>query len=339
MNNKTVLSNGYDYALARQKWHEICENHPEMPIYKKDWFWDATTDSSDDWKVIVYENKNVSAALPFLYRRVHGIWRIETPWQVARSGLWLDIPKDVSIEKKIHTLNEVVEYIIERLPKYDYFNINFDTDFDNWSSFYWKGFTSSVNYTYTISQHTSDEVKTTFSKRRRQRINSGEKKFRIQNNKLSTDDIWDFYQTAYSKWNREISFTKKQFSKLMDALSVHNAMEIRSAYEGNRIVAVEVALRDESTLYHQFCVNLPEYPDAQSLLAYNAICKAMDDGMRFDFEGSMIKGPAQFYISFLPDTEVCYCIHDESRKYAILNGIRRILILIKESIVARLRGV
>ena len=122
------------------------------------------------------------------------MWRIEAPWQVARSGLWVDMSEDVSIEKKIHTLNEVVGYIIDKLPRYDYFNINFDTDFDNWSPFYWKGFSSTINYTYTIRGHSSDEIKSTFSRRRRQRVNAGEKKFDILKNKLSTQEIWDFYQ-------------------------------------------------------------------------------------------------------------------------------------------------
>ncbi|RKM57884.1 GNAT family N-acetyltransferase [Butyrivibrio sp. CB08] len=328
----------YDFQLAKVKWHEICESHPEMPIYKKDWFWDATSDSPEDWKVIVYEGKNITAAFPFMYRRIHGMWRIEAPWQVARSGLWLDMSEDVSLEKKIHKLNEIVEFVLDRLPNYDYFNIYFDTDFDNWSPFCWKGFQSSVSYTYTISGYSSEEVKSVVSKRRKQRINAGEKKYVIRENELSFQGIWDFYELAYLRWNREISFTKEQFFKLMETLEDHNAMEIRSAHAGDQIVAVEVVLKDETTLYHQFCVNLPECPDAQSLLTHNAICKALDDGKKFDFEGSMIKGPALFYISFSPKEEICYCIHDESGKYTFLNCIRRMLALIKDSIVAQFRG-
>lgn len=328
----------YDFTAAKKRWHQLCKEHEGIILYMKDWFWDATAPTPEDWRVIIYEKNGISAAFPFLYYKIHGMWRIESPWQVARSGVWVDMPKDVSIEKKIHVMNEIVNFILDRLPRYDFFNINFNTDFDNWSPFYWKGFSASVNYTYTISGRAIDDVKSSFSRRRKQRINSGKKKYDIKIDELDPDGVWNFYEKSYESRKKEISFSKDQLEKLLINLKAHNAVQIRSAHLDNEIVAVEVALLDQHNMYHQFCTHLDATPDAQSLITYDAILFAMETGRKFDFEGSMIKGPAEFYISYLPSTEVCYCIHDESRKYKILDSIRKVIILIKESIMAQLRG-
>ncbi len=328
----------YDFESAKKEWHQICEEHEDMPIYQKDWFWDAAADSPDDWRVIIYKSRDIIAAFPFLYHKIHGMWRIEAPWQVARSGLWLSMQDGYSLEKKIHVLKDIVSHIVENLPGYDYFNINFNTDFDNWSPFYWSGFTSSVNYTYTISHRRIEDIKGSFSRRRRQRVNQGQKKYEIRNGFLDAGDVWDFYEKSYEGRQREIAFSRERFLKLMDGLERHGAMQIKSAHQGENVAAVEVVLVDSGHVYHQFCTHLAECPDAQTLVVYDTIVYAMETGRKFDFEGSMIKGPAEFYISFLPDTEICYCIHDESRKYRILTGIREVIRLIAKSIAEKLSG-
>jgi hypothetical protein len=52
------------------------------------------------------------------------------------------------------------------------------------------------------------------------------------------------------------------------------------------------------------------------------IVDAMNKGKKFDFEGSVIKGVAEYNLSYSPEVEVCYTVHKESTKYRKLNAIR-----------------
>ena len=315
----------YDYEKAKLRWHEICESDLYMPIYHKDWFWNAVCASEKDWKVIVYESKDVLAAFPFQYRKIHEMWRIENPWQVARGGIWIHLLRDVSFEKKMHLYNEITSFMVDNLPIYDYFQVIFLPAYENWSSLSWNGFKSSVNYNYVIKERKPDEVKQNCTKGRRQRITSAEKSYRIGLNEITIDDYWDFFLRSLGDRGRTVSFEKNQFERLINALRLHDAVQIRSAHAEDKLVAVAAHLVDNVSLYHQFCANSHGYNDAPSLLTYDAICYAMSTGRKFDFEGSMIKGVAEYTFSFSPDTEICLAIHDESNKYRRLNGLRNLL--------------
>ena len=315
----------YDYENAKLRWHEICESDLYMPIYHKDWFWNAVCDSENDWKVIVYESKEALAAFPFQYRRIHGMMRIENPWSVARGGIWMHFLKEVTFEKKMHLYDEITSYVIDNLPDYDYFNVVFLPEYENWSSFSWNGFKVSVNYNYVIENRKADEIKPNCSKKRRQRINTSSKNYRIGIDEITLDDYWDFFKESFGDRGRDISFEKKRFERLIHTLQKRDAVQIRSAYADNKLVAVAIYFIDSKSLYHQYCANSYGNNDAQSLLTYDAICYAMNTGRKFDFEGSMIKGVAEYNFSFSPDTEICLSIRDESKKYMLLHGLRNMV--------------
>lgn len=323
----------YNYTEAKERWHEICTSNVYMPIYHKNWYWDAVCGMPDDWKVIVYDGKDAIAGFPFQYDTIHGMGIIRNAWQVARGGIWISLKKDISFEKKMHLYDEITQYMIERIPKYDYFNVNFLPAYENGSSFSWNGFDASICYNYVIEDRLSEEIKQNCSKKRRQRINTAQKKYTVRLDGISIDDYWDFFSETFRDRGKVLSFEKERFEKLIKVLKEHNAVQIRSAYDGDGdIVAVAICLMDDKSLYHQFCANKYGNEDAQSLLTYDAICFAMDTGRRFDFEGSMIKGVAEYNFSFSPDTEQCLVIHKESTRYSILNLGSRAVNKIKNSV-------
>lgn len=41
-----------------------------------------------------------------------------------------------------------MNYFIDNLPKFDYFNMNFHYSITNWLPFYWRGFKQTTRYTY-----------------------------------------------------------------------------------------------------------------------------------------------------------------------------------------------
>lgn len=66
----------YDYKKAKMDWHELnVSNEADIPLYMKDWYWDAVCDSTDEWKVIcIYsEEGEIEAAFPFFIYKTERI--------------------------------------------------------------------------------------------------------------------------------------------------------------------------------------------------------------------------------------------------------------------------
>lgn len=316
----------YNFIEAKKRWHEICESKEYyMPIYHKDWYWNAVCDNPNEWCVIVYEDKDVIAAFPFGYKKVHGMWRIENVWQVARAGIWTFYKKEVSVEKKSKLNCKIVEYVLARLPIYDYFNVVFLPQYTDCQALYWNGFTVEVTYNHYIIDRSIDDVKAKCSKKRRQRINTSSSVYEMKIDDITIDEYWNFFESVYKCKQAEISFPKCKFDKFLKELLKQKCIQMRSASLEGKLVAVAIYLEDERCIYHQFCANTQGNNDAQTLLTYNTIVDAMAKGKKFDFEGSMIKGVAEYNLSYSPEVEVCYVIHKESKKYFLMKTLKRLL--------------
>lgn len=165
------------------------------------------------------------------------------------------------------------------------------------------------------------------SKRRQRSIKAAiEKKIQIKLNGITPEEYWEFFVESYEKRNRKISFRKDKFLKLMNAAVEHGACEIRAAYCDEQLVAVNVIFMDEGRAYNQFLTYLPGNGDnAQSFITLDAIESSMKLKRKFDFEGSMMNGVCEYYISWNPELEINYLITKYSRKYIALDFIREIL--------------
>lgn len=317
----------YNFDEAKKRWHEICEDSRyKMPIYHKDWYWNAVCDSEDEWRVIVYETKDLVAAFPFCYRKIHGMLRIENAWQVARGGIWIHFNTDnLHPEKRNHLYQEVTDYMIDNLPAFDYFNVIFLPEYRDCQPMYWHGFEVGARCNHFIRNRTADEAKRMATKNRRKRINGFSKDYEIKINEISVDDYWEFFEKSYTQRDRKISYEKDKFKNLITALQTRNQVQIRGAYKDNQLFAGIILPEDDESLYMQFGTQIPGHGDSQSGLTYSAILYCMEHNKKFDFEGSMIKGVAEYNLSFGPETELCYIFHKESKKYRTLNAIRQLL--------------
>lgn len=141
----------YDFDLAKSAWRELNKTEQTIPLYMRDWYWDAVCETPDAWKVIcVWKNNLIEAAFPFLYSRRKGMWFIELPWQVSTAGIWLRNQNISQKGKALTYLTDIVNEIISYLPKFDCFMINFNYMLWTWHPFYWKGFQATPLYTSVI---------------------------------------------------------------------------------------------------------------------------------------------------------------------------------------------
>ena len=327
----------YNFSEAKEEWRELCEKESSMWIYQKAWYWDAVCENSDDWQVIlIKENEQIEAAFPFIYQKRKGLWIIETPWQVAASGIWMRTRQFKNVEANLNYMTKMINGIVDRLPYYDRFQVIFNKQLWSWQPFYWRGFEARPYYTMVIGNMPVEDVKSHLSKSRKVRINKAERLYRIETDKIAIDEYWDFFERSYKNRGKVIEFGKEKFVKLISALKDHGAVQIRAVYREAELVAENIIFMDDDRFYHHFVTQMKDSDkDASSYAVYDAICEAMKQGKEFDFEGSMIPGVCEFNSSFHPEWEVQYCIMDYSKKYLFLNGVRKGILMMKDSVKQR----
>lgn len=314
----------YDFEKAKRDWRELNREEDSIPLYMKDWYWDAVCNSPDDWSVIcVKKNNQVEAAFPFLYTKRKGLRFIELPWQVAAAGIWIR-NRDISNKgKALVYLTDIVNEIIRHLPKYDSFKVNFNHLLWTWHPFYWMGFEAMPRYTSVIRKTDSGGVSAISKRRKRSYRNAVEKYNKVEVNGITPDEYWDFFLKSYDRRAKTISYERNNFLNLVNAAMEHNACELRDARKDGNLVAVNVVLYDEQRAYYQFLTHLPGIgDDAQTYITLDAIEKTLENGKTFDFEGSMIHGVCEYYMSWNPELEVNYLITKYSRKYRLLRFLK-----------------
>ncbi len=313
----------YDFETAKIEYRELCKTERSINVYMQAWFFDAVCDAPDDWRVIlVKEGKEIIAAFPFEYVKKHGFWHIGNPWSVAFAGIWQKERNYKSKEQELSYNKKIVDTIVSVLPYFDVFKVVFTPKYKNWQPFYWQKFEATPFYTMSISKYEED-VKSAFSKKRREKINKAIRMYTVQTNTLSLEHYWDFFEHSYEERGRKISFTKNKFMVLMNAIMDNHAGQIRVVKKEENIVAVNVILEDEMRCYNQFGTQLQsEETSATSFAIYDAVSYAKKSNKIFDFEGSMIKGVCEFNSSFNPEWETTYIISKKSFRYWICKDLQ-----------------
>lgn len=309
------------FEQDKLEWRQFCETEPSVTIYQQPWYWDAVCDHPDDWRVIlIKKNGAIEAAFPFVYRRHHFIWYIETPWQMPASGIWMRKRREDfrSIEADFVYLKEIVDAVVERLPYFDSFQVGFNSRLWSWQPFYWHGFEATLHYTMIVSPKPIEQIKMQCSKSRRRRLNKAEREYQLSVDETSAEEFWAFFQKTYMERGMNISFSKEKFIYFFNMAKAHHALQIRSITDKDRVLAENIVLSDHGRFYHQFVAQFKDKDkDASALAVYDAICMAMREGKIFDFEGSMIPGVAQFNLSFNPEYENLYSISKETARFKV----------------------
>lgn len=268
----------------------------------------------------------IEAALPFEYRHRKGMYFIEQPWQVAASGIWIRTSYPDNVLKGIQYLDWIVGCVMELLPMYDRFSLIFDSrNLWTWHPFYWRGFSCTPTYTMVIPSLERGNEKNYFSKRKRQELNKTERLVSVSFADTSLEDYWRLFIVSYEERGRIPEYTKERFFKLVNAAIEHDAAWICGVYDGDKLIAGNICLTDENCAYNQFgCFDPKTKIKAESYAIFSSISRAAHEGKRFDFEGSMIHGVAEFNCGFNPILETQYRIEKYSNKYIAADSLRRI---------------
>lgn len=321
----------YDFAIAKKEYREFCDKEKhDIQIFALPWYLDAVCRSQDEWRVIIYkENGRIVAAFPFAYYKTSkGAWIIENPWQAARLGIWIDYRNHITQYSRENFENDVTEFVIDKLPRFDRFDILFDARYKNWRAFYNRGFSQQTRYSYVVRSDGFDgnEFLQSMGKSRRRGIKNAGNNLSIEKG-ISFNTYWDFFESSYRQRERKLTYTREQFKSFFDAVITHEASEVFVARDtiGN-ICAVDILVFDGRRAYSMFGTFDPTKQKASdSLITFEGIVCATKSGKDFDFEGSMIPSVARYNMEFNAELEPYF----EITKYS---PRKRLYMNLKESI-------
>lgn len=274
----------------KDKYRLLCKNEPSIPIFSKDWWLDSV--AGDAWDVVLVEKGDgIHASLPYIKSIRFGLTILGMPKLTQNLGPWIK-PHESSSSKLLAREKELMQYLIDGLPKYHYFNQNWHYSIKNWLPFYWNGFAQTTRYTYVINDLTDlEKVFSEFDHAKRKNIKKAEKVVDVVFD-ISPEVFYENHKMTLAKQGSEIVYPYELFKKIHDSAYENNSGRTIAAYDkdGNLHCALFV-IWDEMSAYDLISTIDPKYRNigAASLLIKEIIAYVSTFVNKFDFEGSMIE--------------------------------------------------
>ncbi len=284
----------------KEKYREFCKKEKDIPIFSKDWWLDSVC-GVDAWDVVLVEKGGqIMASLPYLKRKRAIFDVISMPTLTQTMGVYIKYPPKQKYYKRLSWEKDMMSQLINGLPKFDYFSQNFDRKIINWIPFYWAGFKQTTRYTYIIENTTIEDLEKNLETdiRRRRR-----KAYEIGVKVVESDDVEKFYEIntmTFTRQGMHIPYSLNFVKKLYEACRENNAVKMYFAKYQDEIIAVNFLIYDENTVYYLMGGIHPDFKDlgGMDIVQFESIKFALENGKRFDFEGSMIESIEKYFRSF-----------------------------------------
>lgn len=284
----------------KQKYREFCKQEKNIPIFSKNWWLDSVC-GEDKWDVaLVEKGGKIVASLPY-YRTKKAIWDVITmPKLTQTMGVYIKYPPNQKYYKRLSWEKEIINDLLDQLPKYDYFSQNFHHSFTNWLPFYWRGFKQTIRYTYRIENISIEKLEKNFETdvRRRRR-----KAYKMGVEIISSEDIKKFYEINTLTFNRkgmDIPYDFDFVKNLYKACKLNSSVKMYFAIYKENIIAVNFLVYDDNTVYYLMGGIHPDFKDmgGMDIIQFESIKFALENKKAFDFEGSMIESIEKYFRSF-----------------------------------------
>lgn len=242
-------------------------------------------------------------------------------------GPWIK-PSQAKYAKALQQEKDLMYALIEQLPPFDYFYQRFHHSITNWLPFFWKGFTQTTKYTYSIDDlKDPDKVWSGFQAKIRTDIRKAEKVVKVRSD-FPLDRLIDVVELTFKRQSMTLPFDRETVRRLdaeCQSREIRKMFFAEDAHE--RIHAVLYLVWDEDTAYYLMAGADPELRSsgASSLLVWEALKYATTVTLRFDFEGGMIEPVERFFRGFGARQVSYFQIENRSRLVTCLSSARKIL--------------
>jgi lipid II:glycine glycyltransferase (peptidoglycan interpeptide bridge formation enzyme) len=286
----------------KEKYRELCKKNNDFPLFSQAWWLDGVC-GVDNWDVILVEKSGrVSASMPYYIEKKYGQTIVKHPKLTQTLGIYYNYPENQKYYKKLSFEKEMIEAIINKLPKFSKFSQSFDCKYINFLPFYWAGFNVSVKYTYVIENKSIEDLEKNFEKSGRRRGRKKAKKNGLE--VYESDDVEMFYKLNKKTFERQKTKIPYSFSfvkKLYDNCKKNDACKILFAKDkSEEVIAASFLVYDSKVVYYLMGGIDPDKKNlgGMDIIQFESIKFAIENGKKFDFEGSMIESIENYFRSF-----------------------------------------
>lgn len=284
----------------KQLFQQLCEKEALPLFLQYNWF--ESMYSEEEWDVgVEMRGENIVGILPYVITKKKSFKIITPQFLSPYQGIWLKYPEGQKYASKIGFEKEVINGLIDQLPKIDAFKQNFLPGFTNWMPFNWKGYEQSTRYTYIINNISdTDKVFADFKDNIRREIKKAQKTLTT----AVVQDIDLMFQMklkVYEANNDSYPIPLNKLKTVYDYCRDNNCGELLVAKddEGN-IHSILLYVWDNDSAYYLHGVTDVKYKTSgsMSLLLWEAIKKSSSKTKAFNFEGSMVESIERYFRGF-----------------------------------------
>jgi len=268
-------------------------------VFEQPWWLDAVAPGC--WSAaVVHRSDEVVARLPYMRRRRYGLTTIVQPHLTQTLGPWL-APTTGRYARRLEAEKRRLGQLIEALPPFDFFRMNFAPALTNWLPFYWAGFEATVRYTYRIEDLSDlDRVHSGFQEAVRRGIRKAEGSLEVDH-EYPLDHLLRLHAETFARQGLRPPYSDAFVRRLDAACAARGARRILGAVDARgRTHAALYVVWDANTLYPLINARDPKLQafGANTLLYWEAIRLASEVSRVFDFEGSMLESIEHFVRAF-----------------------------------------
>jgi len=224
------------------------------------------------------------------------------PPLTQKLGPYIKYPQGQKYYKKLSWEKEIMNELIDQLPKFDYFYQQWDYTITNWLPFYWRGFKQTIRYTYKIDKEIDINIlEKDFETdvRRRRRRKASELGIKIINN----ENIEVFYELnimTFERKNKSVPYNFDLVKKIYEITKKNNSSKLSFAFYNEKAISAAFLVSDSNSVYYLMGGIDSLYKDlgGMDLILYNSIKWTLNQGKNFDFEGSIVENIEKYFRSF-----------------------------------------
>lgn len=266
------------------------------------WYLDAVA-GPDSWDVAIVEDKTgIDGVLPYVVRRnVFGL-TLTMAMLTYTLGPWVRVSDGLKHYRKLSFEKTVMNRLIDSLPQHAIYRQNWDPDITNWQPFYWRGFQQTTRYTYVLPPvESSDQAWKRIEQKTRNQIRRAEDTHRVScAQSTDTAVLWTLIRETFLRQGMSVPYSKELFHRLQDAAFDHGqGLNIVGVVDGMP-VAGAFFVWDGRKMYYLASGSDRSNREthALSLVLWEGIKLAIDKGLVFDFEGTMLENVEPHFRSF-----------------------------------------
>lgn len=302
-------------------------------LFEKPWWLDAVAPKK--WKEIKVEKSGeVVARMPYVFEKRKGFILIKMPPLTQTLGPWLR-PSKAKYAKQISEQKDLQMDLIDKIPKFDSFSLDFHYSLTNWLPFYWRGFEQTTRYTYIIEDLTDiGRVWEGLLPKIRTDIKKAKNRFKLKiRTDLGIDIFLENNEMTFRRQGIKVPYSEELLRRVDSACERESARKIFFAVDKNgRIHASAYIVWDENSAYYLMGGSDPELRSsgATSLCLWEAIDFASTVTERFDFEGSMMESVERYFRGFGAVQKPYFRIYkQESKLLGLYKNTKNVIKLFK----------